>query len=30
MYVIMMIQAPKNRTLIRTKLRNMIYAAVDR
>ncbi len=30
MYVVMMMQAPKNRTLIRTKLRNMIYAAVNK
>ena len=30
MYVVMMMQAPKNRTLIRTKLRNMIYSAVDK
>jgi CubicO group peptidase (beta-lactamase class C family) len=30
MYVIMMMQAPKNRTPIRTKLRDMIYSAVDK
>jgi CubicO group peptidase (beta-lactamase class C family) len=30
MYVILMMQAPKNRTMIRNKLRSLVYAAIEK